>query len=538
MRSVILAGIACVALSAAAVEEAAMPPMPGQPDPKAAAAIIAPDVAWIAGDRIIVVGDLLAMPNQPGFAPRLHDQLTAARKELDIVVRQLANHAIPAARWRDALKAELERRPGAQVVVIAVGLGDALAAVNAKAASIPTRDDYRAVLEDMVRTAQAAGAAVVLCTPAVLGDKPVGGPFTAELDGYAEAVRQLAPTLGAELCDLRQPQMELLQARNAKGTRELNVVSRALGQLRSEAMDAATTLVAQSIAAAVKRIPWSVRVPGVPFKGTAQAEIQVRRIAPERIELRYTTDGSEPTASSKIYQKAFPVTETTQVRVLATAKEGGATRTATGWWTAYRSRASESVSGEMLPGLWVDHYPLKRWRDPMPNLDAMKADFTTVWPNFELDAVSRMTVHRWPNEWFALRFTGWFMAPYDGVYRFATYSDDATRLWFGDTLVVRNDNLHAMRWAHGSVDLNRGLHPVTLWYAQGPSQHGLEVHVSLPGQRYQRLPDLLLRRTPTPPVRKPLAFEIAGGADDAGEPDAAPNLPGAPGGAAEPPRPE
>lgn len=536
MRSTILACLAWAALSAG--EEPAMPPMPGQPDPKAAAAVAAPDVAWEAGDRIIVVGDLLAMPSQPGFAPRLHDQLAAARKDLDLVVRQLANHGIPAARWRDALKAELERRPSAQVVVVGVGLGDALAAVAAKATAIPSRDDYRVVLEDMAKAAQAAGAAVVLCTPAVLGDKPSGGPFAAELDGYAEAVRQLAPAIGAELCDLRKPQMELLQARNAKGTRELNVVSKAPGQLRSEAMDTATVLVAQATAAAVRRIPWSVRVPGVPFKGAAQAEIQVKRIAPERVELRYTVDGTEPTATAKVYLKPFAVSDTTQVRVLATAKDGGAVRTASGWWTAYRSRASENVAGEMLPGLWVDHYPLKRWRDPMPNLDAMKADATAVWPNFELDAVSRMTVHRWPNEWFALRFTGWFMAPYDGVYRFATYSDDATRLWFGDTLVVRNDNLHAMRWAHGAIDLNRGLHPVTLWYAQGPSLHGLEVHVSLPGQRYQRLPDLLLRRTPAPPVRKPLAFEIIGGADDAGEPDAAPNLPNAPGGAPEPARPE
>ncbi|MBN8526740.1 MAG: chitobiase/beta-hexosaminidase C-terminal domain-containing protein [Planctomycetes bacterium] len=531
---------ACLVLAALAWagDEPAMPPMPGQPDPKAAAAVAAADVAWEAGDRIIIVGDLLAPPNQPGFAPRLHDQLLASRKDLDLVVRQLANHAIPAARWRDALKTELAQRPSAQVVVIGVGMGDALAALNAKATAIPSRDEYRAVVEDMAKAAQAAGAAVVLCTPAVLGDKPVGGPFTAELDGYAEAVRALAPAIGAELCDLRKPQMELLQARNAKATRELNVVSKALGQLRSEAMDAATTAVAQAVAAAVKRIPWSIRVPGIPFKGTAQAEIQVRRIAPERVELRYTTDGSEVGATAKLYQKPFAVTETTQIRVVATAKDGGGSRTATGWWTAYRSRASESVAGEMLPGLWVDHYPLKRWRDPIANLDAMKADATAVWPNFELDAVSRMAVHRWPNEWFALRFTGWFMAPYDGIYRFATYSDDATRLWFGDTLVVRNDNLHAMRWAHGSVELNKGLHPVTLWYAQGPSLHGLEVHVALPGQRYQRLPDLLLRRTPAPPVRKPLSFEVTGGADDAGEPDAAPNLPGAPGGVPEPPRPE
>jgi hypothetical protein len=522
--------LSCLLLVAGlmAGDEPVMPPMPGQPDPLAAAAIGQPDVAWEAGDRIVYVGDLLAAAKQPGIAPRFQEQLTTARRDLDLIVRQLANHGLPAARWREALAGELARRK-AQVVIICVGMGDALAAVNAKATTIPSRDDYRTVVESMVKTAQAAGAAVVLCTPPVLGDKPNGGPFTAELDGYAEAVRQLAPTLGAELCDLRKPQMALLQERNAKATRDLNVVSKALGQLRPEAMDAATVLVAQSTAAAVRSIPWSVQVPGVPFKGSAQAEIQVHRIAPERVEVRYTVDGSEPGATAKLYSKPFPVTATTQVRVLATAKDGGATRTAVGWWTEYRSRAAELPSGEMLPGLWVDHYSLKRWRDPIPNLEAMKADAITWWPNVELDVVSRFAVHRWPNEWFALRFTGWFMAPYDGVYRFATYSDDASRVWFGDTLVVKNDNLHALRWAHGSVDLNKGLHPITVWYGQGPSQHGLELHVALPGQRYQRLPDLLLRRTPQPPVRKPLSFEVSGGGDDAGEPEVGPSVtPGVP----------
>jgi len=509
-------------------DEPAVVPMPGQPDPKAASAIGVPEIAWLAGDRIIYCGDLLTAPGQSSIAVRFSEQLTATRKDLDLVVRQLANHGLGVERWREALTAEMAIRP-AQVVIICVGLGDALAAHTAKASSIPTRDAYRGQVETMVKLAQGSGAAVVLCTPPVLGDKPTGGPFTAELDGYAEAVRELATATGCELADLRKPQMALLNEKNPKSARELNVVSKALGQLRIEAMDGATTSIAQATAAAVRRIPWSLRLPGVPFKGTATAEIQVRRIAAERVEVRYTTDGTLPDAKSKLYAKPFPLTATTQVRALATLKGESETRLADGWWCEYRIRAAEPPPGETLPGLWVDHYILKRWREPIANVDAMKSDSTVVWPNFELDAVSRMPVHRWPNEWFALRFAGYFMAPYDGVYRFATNSDDATRVWLGELLVVKNDNLHAMRWAHGAVELNKGLHPILMWYAQGPTMHGLETYVALPGQRYQRLPDILLRRTVTPMVRKPMTFEVAGaGGDDGGEPEAAPFAPGPP----------
>ena len=480
----------------------------------------------MVGDRIIYCGDLLAAPGQPGIAVRFHDQLTATRKDLDLVVRQLANHGLGVARWQQALATELAVRP-AQVVIICVGMGEALATHTAKGTSIPTREVYRGQVEAMVKAAQAAGAAVVLCTPPVLGDKPTGGPFTAELDGYAEAVRELAAAAGCELADLRKPQMALLNEKNPKSTRELNVVSKALGQLRTDAMDVATSAIANATAAAVKRIPWSLRLPAVPFKGTTQAEIQVQRIPAEQVEVRYTTDGSLPDAKAKLYAKPFAVTGTTQVRVLATRKGGTETRLASAWWSEYRIRAAEPPPGETVPGLWVDHYSLKRWRDPIANLDAMKADFTAVWPNFELDAVSRMPVHRWPDEWFALRFAGWFTAPYDGVYRFAINSDDATRLWLGDVLVLKNDNLHAMRWAQGAVELNKGMHPILLWYAQGPTEHGLEVQLALPGQRYERLPDILLRRTATPFVRKPMAFEVAGaGGDEGGEPEAAPFAPG------------
>lgn len=504
----------------------AMPPMPGQPDPKAAAALAAPEVAWLAGDRIIYCGDLMAYTGQPGIAVRFHDQLTATRKDLDIVVRQLANHGLGIARWRDALLAEVAVRP-AQVVIINVGMGEAAGAVTAKATTVAARDAYRTALGEMIKAAQGAGAAVVLCTPPVYGDKIAGGPFLAELDGYAEVVRELAAANTCELADLRKAQQTLLAEKNAKNTRELNVVSKAAGQLRVDAMDAATTLIAQAAAAAVKRIPWSVRVDGMPFKGGANAEIKLVRALPEKVEIRYTTDGTVPDEKAKLYSKPFQVSGTTQVRVLATHKDSKQAISAEGWWTEYRLRAAEPPAGETLPGLWVDHFPFKRWRNPMPNLESMKPDFTTTWQNFELDAISRMPTHRWPNEWFGLRFTGWFMAPYDGIYRFATYSDDATRLWFGDTLVLKNDELHPMRWSHGSVELNKGLHPITLWYGQGPSIHGLEAYVALPGQRYQRIPDLLLRRTPTPPMRKPMAFEVTGGGgDDAGEAEAVPFAPG------------
>jgi len=52
---------------------------------------------------------------------------------------------------------------------------------------------------------------------------------------------------------------------------------------------------------------------------------------------------------------------------------------------------------------------------------------------------------------FALRFAGWFTAPADGLDTFHTTSDDGSRLWIGDTLVVDNDGAHAAQTRSGRI---------------------------------------------------------------------------------------
>ena len=137
----------------------------------------------------------------------------------------------------------------------------------------------------------------------------------------------------------------------------------------------------------------------------------------------------------------------------------------------------------------------------------MKADFISSWPNGELSAFSCVPVHRWPNELFGMRWSGYFIAPVDGIYTFATFSDDATRIAMGPISVLRNDDMHPGRWQYGAVELNKGLHQLGMLYGQGPAIYTMEVYVGLSGQRLQPLPDLLLRRALLPPTRKGLSVE-------------------------------
>ena len=87
------------------------PPHPGppaaakpdpRPDPAALAPLADPAVGWEAGDRVLLVGDLLSAPGQPGLALRIHEALAAARPDLGLVVHSLMNHGYTTAQWRDA----------------------------------------------------------------------------------------------------------------------------------------------------------------------------------------------------------------------------------------------------------------------------------------------------------------------------------------------------------------------------------------------------------------------------------------------------
>ena len=62
----------------------------------------------------------------------------------------------------------------------------------------------------------------------------------------------------------------------------------------------------------------------------------------------------------------------------------------------------------------------------------------------------------------------------DGLYEFALVSDDGSRMWIEDNLVLDNDRPHAMRLKKDSTYLKAGTYPVKIWYYQAyPEKYGL-----------------------------------------------------------------
>jgi hypothetical protein len=70
-------------------------------------------------------------------------------------------------------------------------------------------------------------------------------------------------------------------------------------------------------------------------------------------------------------------------------------------------------------------------------------------------------------EWFAIDYTGRFWIERPGLYRFELTSDDGSKLYIDDRLVVDNDGEHPPETRIGVLTLEGGIHRIRVSYFQG-----------------------------------------------------------------------
>jgi hypothetical protein len=189
--------------------------------------------------------------------------------------------------------------------------------------------------------------------------------------------------------------------------------------------------------------------------------------------LRYTVDGSEPTPASPVLPVPLVLSSsvTLKVKGFAPGRPASATRSAEFQQLVprpadMRGRASRQIA--------FSYYELADSTDRLPDFSQLQPTATGVADALDLSQRKR-------DQDFALRYTSWFDAPADGLYNFYTTSDDGSRLWIGDTLVVDNDGSHAAQTRSGRIALRAGPHPLTVGYQQGGGEFLLRVEVEGPG---------------------------------------------------------
>lgn len=247
--------------------------------------------------------------------------------------------------------------------------------------------------------------------------------------------------------------------------------------------DAGYVQLASAVYQGLTRAPIILPVGGRPFY--EQTQVTIKPPTPDA-QVRYTTDGSAPTAASALYKFPFNVKRTTTVRAQAFMAQGPAGPVNTATFTRVMPLAAHTPA-HLAPGLRYAYFEA-----PFQNT----ASFTGrtplargVVPDF------RLTPHRREAD-FGIKFDGFVDAPVQGLYTFGTESDDGSKLLIDGRPIVDNDGIHGAQAATGQVALARGGHAITVLYFQGTGGSGLRVTWQGPNFPTRDIPATALSHAP------------------------------------------
>ncbi|MBK7907391.1 MAG: family 20 glycosylhydrolase [Gemmatimonadetes bacterium] len=200
-------------------------------------------------------------------------------------------------------------------------------------------------------------------------------------------------------------------------------------------------------------------------------------------EIRYTTDGTDPTARSPLYSRPFEITTTfdgVKVTARAFTADGRSSPPRVAVYRRTNYREADGVQAAALAlGLQRAYY--ETTARTTVGLDTLTPARRGI-----ADEVERTGNER--AEGYALIFTGYLEVPANEMYEFGLSSDDGSTLHIGETLVVDNDGLHGSQERTGMIALRTGAHPLTLRYFQAGGGADLRLRMRVGNGPWRDIP--------------------------------------------------
>ncbi len=202
-------------------------------------------------------------------------------------------------------------------------------------------------------------------------------------------------------------------------------------------------------------------------------------------EIRYTLDGSEPTVDSELYEGPFKLNYSATVKSKGFSPKGYETQTLVGQFMNQKPFKGARIDAPKK-GLKYDYYEMD-----------YVLQFTDELNDLEIKSSGTMESIKFPYGelplQFGLIYTGYVKVKRSGVYTFYTLTNDGSKMYVNDELVVDNDGHHGARERQGQIAMAPGYHQIKLEYSQiGGGKH-LEVFMEGPGlPKHELLPSELV----------------------------------------------
>lgn len=143
-----------------------------------------------------------------------------------------------------------------------------------------------------------------------------------------------------------------------------------------------------------------------------------------------------------------------------------------------------SVAGA-APSLQVKYYDLvsPQW---LPDFDLLTPYLVTTTPNINYPSTNGFFANSQRQDNFGAVWTGWINLPVTAPYTLYLNSDDGSKLWIDDVLIVDNDGLHPMVEKSGSAPLAAGRHKLRVEFFEAGG--GAGCILSIAGGPYSKQP--------------------------------------------------
>ena len=222
------------------------------------------------------------------------------------------------------------------------------------------------------------------------------------------------------------------------------------------------------------------------FIGTGVVELQG---VSAQGKIVYTLDGSEPGATSPVYQKPLEITADAVIKARTVWPNGELSRVVSFPMKQAQARPAVAATGTK-PGLKVAVYELSPRPTKLPDFGKLTPAKTAAAARVDLTPKTR-------EEDFGLVFEGFLTVPSTGVYLIRVASDDGAEVMLDGQSVCGKDGVHGVEETVGTVALAAGAHALKVRYFQGTGGQGLRLDWLAPGGRFEEIPASALSH-PTP----------------------------------------
>lgn len=182
----------------------------------------------------------------------------------------------------------------------------------------------------------------------------------------------------------------------------------------------------------------------------------------EDLEIRYTTDGSEPSRSSSKYSSELTLDRSMELQARAYTKDGRASRVIGASFKQMDPTPAQKIKNTEA-GLAFKYYEGDYRR--LPDFSKLTPVKEGVSKQLGLEEIG----HR--EDRFAVVFEGYVDLPETGIYNLYINSDDGSKLYINDELLVDHDGDHSAIKKSAKTILAKGKHKIKIeYFERGGSQ--------------------------------------------------------------------